>query len=63
MNWLPATFGVLLGFGALLTWQGFRVVIDKEQPAETRRYAMWKLYGGVALVAASMIGVTWVMPR
>ncbi len=63
MNRLPAKFGNLLGLGVLLAWQGFRVVKDREQPEDARRHGMWKLCGAIALVAASMIGITWVMPK
>lgn len=62
MNYLAPSLGIILGLGGLLAWQGFRVVVDKEQSAEDRRKAMWKLNGGLALAAISMAGITLVAP-
>ena len=59
MNWLSVSLGVLLGLGVLLSWQGFRAIIDKSLNDTERRRGFWKLNGGVVLAAASMIGFTW----
>ncbi len=55
MNWLTIVLGAMLGYGALLTWQGLRIVIDRELPGESRRKGYWRLNGGLVLVAVSVI--------
>ncbi len=62
MEYLAPSLGIVLGLGGLLAWQGLRVVLDKQQPDEARRKAMWKLNGGLALAAFSMAGTTWIAP-
>jgi len=59
---MAASFGILLGLGGLLAWQGFKVIINKQQSDEARRRAMWKLNGGLALAALSMVGIIWIAP-
>jgi hypothetical protein len=62
MTYLAPSFGILLGLGVLLAWQGFRAIIDRQQSDEIRHKAMWKLNGGLLLAALSMIGITWIAP-
>ena len=62
MKYLAPSLGIVLGLGGLLAWQGFRVILDKQQTPEGRRKAMWKFNGGLALAAVSMAGITWIAP-
>ena len=62
VDWRVATFGILFGCGVLLVWRGFRVVLDKSLDDGSRRRGMWTLNGGIALVAASMLGITLITP-
>ena len=62
VSWQAATFGILFGCGVLLVWRGFRAVIDKSLDDGSRRRGMWTLNGGMALVAASMLGITLIAP-
>ncbi len=55
MNWLPVVLGLLLGFGAVLTWQGFRKLIDRELAEAVRRKGFWRLNAGLVLIALSVI--------
>ena len=55
MNWLTALLGGLLGYGIMLAFQGLRVVMNKELAEAARRKGFWKLNGGLALVAVSVI--------
>jgi hypothetical protein len=55
MAWLPIVLGLMLGAGVLLAIQGFAGVIDRRRPEADRRKALWKLNGGLALAAISMV--------
>ncbi len=55
MNLLPIVLGVMLGYGALLTWQGLRIVINRGLPEDERRKGYWRLNGGLVLLAVSVI--------
>jgi len=55
LNWLPLVLGVMLGFGALLTWQGLRAVANQALAREQRRKGYWRLNGGLVLMALSAI--------
>jgi hypothetical protein len=63
VEYLAPSLGIVLGLGGLLAWQGFRVIVDKQQSQEARRKAMWKLNGGLALAAISMAGITFIAPN
>lgn len=62
VDWRAATFGILLGVGALLIFRGLRTVTDKSLDDTVRRRGMWTLNGGIALVAVSMLGITFIVP-
>ena len=62
VDWRAATFGILLGVGALLIFRGLRAVTDKSLDENGRRRGMWTLNGGIALVAVSMLGITLIVP-
>jgi len=62
MEYLSPSLGILLGLGGLLAYQGFRVILDKQNSDEARRKAMWKFNGGLALAAISMAGIIWIAP-
>ncbi len=62
MEYLAPSLGILLGLGGLLAWQGFRVIVDKQNSPEARRKAMWKFNCGLALAAVSMAGITFIAP-
>ncbi len=62
LDWRAATFGILLGCGALLMFRGFRAVADKSLDEAGRRHGMRTLSGGIALVAVSMLGLTLIVP-
>ncbi len=62
VDWRAATFGILLGVGALLIFRGLRAVTDKSLDENGRRRGMWTLHGGIALVAVSMLGITLIVP-
>ena len=62
MEYLSPSLGILLGLGGLLAYQGFRVILDKQNSDEARRKAMWKFNGGLALAAISMAGITLIAP-
>ncbi len=47
--------GLTLGFGAVLTWQGLRVVMNRELAGDQRRKGFWRLNGGLVLVALSVV--------
>lgn len=54
--------GGLLGYGFMLVFKGLRVVFAKKLAKEARRKGFWKLNGGLALIAASVIAfanVSW----
>ncbi len=61
VDWRAATFGILLGVGALLVYRGLRAVTDKSLDDTVRRRGMWTLNGGIALVAVSMLGITLIV--
>lgn len=63
MNWLSPTLGILLGLGVLLGWRGLRAVTDKSNEGEGRRKGMWQLNGGILLIVASAVGITWIAPK
>ncbi len=62
VDWRAATFGILLGVGALLIFRGLRAVTDKSLDENGRRRGKWTLNGGIALVAVSMLGITLIVP-
>ncbi len=62
VDWRAATFGILLGVGALLIFRGLRAVTDKSLDENGRRRGMWTLNGGIALVAVSTLGITLIVP-
>ncbi len=62
VDWRAATFGILLGVGALLIFRGLRAITDKSLDEHGRRRGMWTLNGGIALVAVSMLGITLFVP-
>lgn len=62
MDWRAALFGILLGLGVLLAWQGFSAIADKSLDGEARHKAMWKLNGGIACAALSMVGIVLIAP-
>ena len=62
VDWRAATFGILLGVGALLIFRGLRAVTDKSLDENGRRRGMLTLNGGIALVTVSMLGITLIVP-
>lgn len=62
MSWLPATLGLMLGCGILVGWQGFRAATDKTLAEAERKKGLWKLNGGIALAAVSMIAILHAAP-
>jgi len=57
MNWESIIPGLLLGFGAVLIWKGFRTLTDKSLDNDVRRRGFWPLNGGFLLVAVSIVVV------
>ena len=62
MMWRAATLGLLLGLGILLGYQGFRAATDRKLTEAERKAGLWKLNGGIALAAISMIAILHVAP-
>jgi hypothetical protein len=62
VDWRAATFGILLGCGALLVYRGLRAVRDKDLDEGRRRRGMWTLNGGIALIAVSILGINLIVP-
>ena len=72
MSWQAPTFGLMLGCGVLLCFQGFQAMTDqtvpeierKNQtvPEIERKKGFWKLNGGVALVVVSLVAILHVVP-
>lgn len=54
MTWLPILLGLALGGGALLSYQGFRRLTNKDLDEAARRSGFWFLNGGLVLMAVSM---------
>lgn len=55
MSWLAVGLGLMLGLGGLLTWLGFRTLINRDLADADRRKGFWRLNAGLVLVAASVI--------
>lgn len=58
MDWIPLVLGAMLGFGALLAYQGVRTLADKSLDEQARRKGFWRLNGGFVLIALSVIAFT-----
>ena len=62
MSWQAPTFGLMLGCGVLLCFQGFQAMTDQTVPDIERKKGFWKLNGGVALVVVSLVAILHVVP-